>query len=100
VSARGLGVQLVPVLERTVAAAEPGKRNQIDLFVLAMAKTAAAISCTTGSSRWSPSTATIASSVGLELSFGSVTTSLASNSRALAMMLQTLSGEIDRSGVF
>jgi hypothetical protein len=54
---------------------------------------------TTGSSRWSSSTATIASSVGLEASSGTVTTSLTSNSRALAMMKQSLSAGIDRSGV-
>src|SRR6516225_8354580 len=38
------------------------------------------------------------SSVGLDATSGSVTTSLASNSRAFAMMKQSLSAGIDRSG--
>ena len=40
----------------------------------------------------------MASSVALDESLGSVTTSFTSNSRAFAIMKQTFSGEIDRFG--
>ena len=51
-------------------------------------------SSTTGSSPWSSSTAASLSSEGFDPKSGSVTSSLASNSRALMMMKQTFSGEI------
>src|SRR6202030_1003863 len=100
VHARGLGSQIIPAFQATVAPAEPGQGDEIDLFVFAHGFDKRHEFLVDRSSGRSSSTSTMRSSAGLDPSSSElVSASLRSNSRAFSTTKQIFSVEIDSVGI-